>query len=241
MKKFSAVNGVVVILALLVSGQLFAEELEEIKTNSLKTTSITEVNALSSPKDKGRDYLAFVSFGFSRFGEDLDASVGEGSDFRLAGGSQYNEWFGLEIYVERTPAVAPRTVLDDLKKNIDQTILSSSASTQGNVYGGVLGKFSYDWRPASSLFAKVGVAKYFKQQISAELVLDDPADNVLFTYRYMVLEREAEGYSPVVSIGYETPIPYPDSKKTSAEFSVTQMFDDRVKNLSFNLLLKYTF
>ena len=239
MKKFSAVNSVVAILALFVSGQLFAEEQIELDTKAVKVESSKELNALSSPKEKGRDYLAFVSAGFSGFQENIDASVGGGSNFRLAGGTQYNEWFGLECYVERTPAIAPSTVLDDLKQHIDQRILRYSISSEGNVYVGILGKFSHDIKPASSLFAKVGVAKYFAHQVTAELTLDDPADNVLF--RYWRLEGEAEGYSPVVSIGYEAPIPYPDSKKTSAELSVTQMFDDKVKHLSLNVVIKFTF
>lgn len=102
-----------------------------------------------------------------------------------------------------------------------------------------MGKFSYDIRPASSLFAKVGVAKYYAHQVTAELTLDDLADNVLFSY--VRLKGEAEGYSPVLSIGYEAPIPYPNSKKTSAEVSLTQMFDDKVKHLSLNVMIKFTF
>lgn len=239
MKTFSAINGFVVILALFVSGQLFAEEQVELGTKAVKTETVKELNALSSPKEKGRDYLAFVSGGFSGFQEDIDASVGGGSNFRLAGGTQYNEWFGLECYVERTPAIAPTAVLDDLKQHIDQRIKHWSISSRGNVYVGILGKFSYDVKPASSLFAKVGVAKYFAHKVTAELTLDDPEDNVLF--RYWRLEGEAEGYSPVLSIGYEAPIPYPDSKKTSAELSLTQMFDDKVKHLSLNVLIKFTF
>ncbi|MXZ56022.1 MAG: hypothetical protein F4227_08655 [Gammaproteobacteria bacterium] len=239
MKKLSAINGVGVILALAISGQLFAEKQIELDTKAVKTETAKELNSLSSPKEKGRDYLAFVSAGFSGFQEDIDASVGGGSNFRLAGGTQYNEWFGIECYVERTPAIAPSAVLDDFKKHIDQRILHSSISSRGNVYGGILGKFSYDIRPTSSLFAKVGVAKYYAHQVTAELTLDDPADNVLFSY--VRLEGDAEGYSPVVSIGYEAPIPYPDSKKTSAELSLTQMFDDKVKHLSLNVLIKFTF
>jgi len=239
MKNFSAINGFVVILALFVSGLLFAEEQVELGTKIVKTETLKELNALSSPKEKGRDYLAFVSIGFSGFREDIDASIGKGSNFRIAGGTQYTDWFGLECFGERTPAIAPSTVLEDLRKNIDQRILGSSISTRGNSYFGILGKFSYDLRPAFSLFAKVGVAKYDAHQVTAELTLDDPADNVLFSY--VRLEGEAEGYTPVLSIGYETPIPYPDSKKTSGEVSLTQMFDDKVKHLSLNVVIKFTF
>lgn len=239
MKNFSAINGVVVSLALFVSGLLFAEEQVELGTKIVKTETVKELNALSSPKEKGRDYLAFVSAGFTHFRENIDASVGEGAHIRFAGGAQYNKWFGLECYGEVTPAIAPGTVLDDLKKNINQRILSSSISTRSNTYVGVVGKFSVELMRDVSFFAKVGVAKYEAHQITAELKLDDPADNVLF--RYVRLVGGAEGYTPVASIGYEVPIPYRDSKKTSAEVSLTQLFDDKVRHLSLNASVKYTF
>lgn len=241
MKKLSTPSAFIATLALFVSGQVCAEEQEVVVLESaeIKKTTVNEVNALSSPKEKGRDYLAYVSGGLSAYQEDIDSTVGKGSQFRIAWGIQYNEWFGLECYVQLIPAIAAKTILDDLEKNIDQRILSYSISTKGNRYGGILGKFSYDLSPDTTLFAKIGVARFEAHQVTANLTLDDPADNVLF--RYLELEGGTEGYSPVVSIGYEIPIPYKDSKKTSGEVSLTQMFDDKVKNPSLNVTLKYTF
>lgn len=239
MKKFSTLSAFCATLALVVSGQICAKEVEVLESVELKNTTVNEVNALSSPKEKGRDYLAYVSVGLSAYQRDIDSTVGKGSQFRIAWGIQYNQLFTLECYVQRTPAIAPQAVLDDLEQSIDLRILSSSISTRGNRYNGILGKFSHALRPDVSLFAKVGVARYEAHQINGRLTLDDPSDNVRF--RYLILEGGTDGYSPVVSIGYETPIPYQDSKKTSGEVSLTQMFDDKVKNLSLNATLKYTF
>ena len=239
MKIFSSVNVVAAILALIVTGQLFAEEQPELSTEVVKPHNDKVVNALSSPKEKGRDFLVFVSGGFSGYREDVNSTVGEGSTYRIAGGVQHNEWFGLESYAEVAPAIAPKSILNDLRQSFDQRIVYSSIATAGNRYFGVLGKFSFDLKNDFSLFGKIGIAKYEAHQVTANLTLADETENLKLTR--LRLERGVSGYSPVVSVGYEIPVPYPDSKKTSGEVSLTQMFDDNVKNLSLNVTLKYTF
>lgn len=239
MKKNSVVNVVVAVLALFISGQLFAEEQEVLDTKAVKGAAAKEVNALSSPKEKGRDYLVYVSGGLLGVQEDIDATVGEGSSYRFAGGIQYNKWFGLECYGELTSPIAPRTVLDDLERKFDRSIVGYSISTKGNKYVGIVGKFSYEIKPAFSLVAKVGIAAYEAHQVTADLTLDEPT--LLSRYGLLTIDRGVQGYTPVVSIGYEIPVPYQDSKKTSGEVSFTQMFDDNVKHPSLNVSLKYTF
>ena len=186
-----------------------------------------------------RDYEVYVSGGFSRFQEDSGTTVGDGSSFRFASGAQFNKWFGLEVYAEQSPPLAPTSLLEDLRQNIDQKVLSYSITTYGNKYARLLGKFSFDVAKDVILVGKIGVVKYEAHQFTADLTLDNEAGDILFTRTRLV--GGTSGYSPIVSFGYEIPIPYRDSKKTSGELSLTQMFDDEVKNLSLNVTLKYTF
>ena len=227
------------LFALIVSGQVFAQEQQELSTEEVKTPNTKEVNALSSPKEKERDYLVYVSGGFSHSREDVNATVGEGSGFRIAGGTQYNEWFGIEVFGETTPPIEPRSIVNDLRQNLDQPTLNWSMTTRNNKYIGVLGKFSFDVSRQLSLFGKVGIAAYEAHQYTANFTLVDEGDFTRLTR--VRLEGGITGYSPVVSVGYEIPLPYADSKKTSGELMLTQMFEDEIKNLTLNVTLKYTF
>lgn len=239
MKKL-AIGGIfIVLVALIVSGHALAEEQQELSTKEVKTPNTQAVNALSSPKQKARDYLVYVSGGFSHFREDVNAMVGEGSGFRIASGIQYNEWFGLEVFGEAARPIDPSLIINNLRTSPDQRILSRNITTRNNKYLGILGKFSFDVSKQVSLFGKVGFAAYEAHQFTANLTLADIADYTQLTR--VRLEGRTTGYSPVVSVGYEIPLPYPDSKKTSGELSLTQMFDDKVKNFTWSVTLKYTF
>ena len=247
MNSFPSLKALVAILTLLISSQLFAEEQKESSdeevneptAEELKEIYIKALQAYYEKKEVKRDYEVYVSGGFSNFQEDTGTTVGDGASFRFASGVQYNKWFGLEVYAEQAPPLAPSSLLEDLRQNIDQKILGYSITTQGNKYVGLLGKFSFDVAKDVVLVGKIGVAKYEAHKFTADLTLDNKADDILFNRTRLI--GGASGYSPIVSFGYEIPIPYRDSKKTSGELSLTQLFDEEVKNLSLNVTLKYTF
>lgn len=230
MKHFLPLKVFAVILVFIFSSLLFAEQ---------EIDQVTDDKKERADNEPERDYYVYVIGGGSHFQQDVGATVGKGASLKLGCGVQYNKWFGLEFYAESAPSIEPKAVLEDLRQSISQRILGYDIKTQANRYAGVMGTFSFDVHPQLTLVGKVGVAKYEAHRITGGLTLDNRADNILFTYRWF--ERGVEGYSPVVSFGYETPIPYPDSKKTSAELMLTYMMDDNVNSLSLTAMIKYTF
>lgn len=240
MEYISRLPVLALIIALLTSTQLFADEED---TSSAKEETINvkaNNNATSSEDEKERNYRVYVTIGGGFFQEDTGSTIGSGSSLRFASGDEYNDWFGLEVFGEITPAVSPDAVLEDLEQSLNQTILSYRIKTRNNGYVGILGKFSHEMKNGMSLVGKVGVAWYEAHRVSVDLTLvSDDDDRVLFTYREF--EGDESGFTPVISIGIERPWPYLDSKHSSVEFMLTKMLDDKVDSLSFASTLKYTF
>lgn len=250
MKRISAVELFVPIIAFIVSGQLLTAEQFELKVSAKLSEPITNillegsenllVKKLTSTKNENeRKYLIFVTGGLSNFREDLRTTVGDGASPRFALGVQYNNWFGLELFAETAPALSPTSLLEDLEKQLNQTATSFAVNTTTNRYLGLLSKFSYDVKKGLALVGRVGFAKFEAHETSARLQWKNEADQSLFTYHK--LDEAVKGYSPVVSFGYEAPFPYKDRKKASMEMFLTQMFDDKVKNLSLSTTFKYSF
>ena len=249
MKRISAVYFLLPIIAFIVSGQLLAAEQFELKV----TAKLSEPNTytvlegpenlikklISTKNEKEREYLFFVTGGLSNFREDLRTTVGDGASPRFALGVQYNDWFGLELFAETAPALSPTSLLEDLEKQLNQTATSFAVNTTTNRYLGLLSKFSYDVKKGLTLVGKVGFAKFEAHETSARLQWKNEADQSLFTYHK--LDDAVKGYSPVVSFGYEAPLPFKDRKKAAVELFLTQMFDDKVKNLSLSTTFKYSF
>ncbi|MYD46522.1 MAG: hypothetical protein F4W92_09230 [Gammaproteobacteria bacterium] len=247
MKRTSTVGFLVSILALFVSGHLSAEEQLQLKITEVMNERNTKdlfdplknlVPRLTvAKKEKQRDYRFFLTGGLSIFREDLQTTVGDGAMPRIALGVQYNDWFGLELYSESAPALSPMSLLEDLEQRLNQTATSFSVSTTTNRYLGLSSKFSFEVNKGFSLVGKVGLARFDAHETSAKLKWKNEADQSVFTYQKF--EGGVKGYSPVVSLGYETP--FPNHKKASLEVFLTQMFDDKVKNLSLSTMLKYSF
>lgn len=247
MKKLLSINVVVALLVLFVSGQLFAEEQYELrvtgKVNEPITNDVIKVpeylvkNLTAANNEKPRDLQFFVTGGLSNFREDVRSTVGDGAAPRFAIGLQYNRWFGLELYAETAPALSPISLLEDLEKHLNQTATSFSVRTTSNRYLGFLSKYSFDLNKGLSLVGKVGLARFEAQDTSARLKWKNEADQSLFTFHK--LDGGVKGYSPVVSFGYEAS--FSNRKRASMELFLTQMFDDKVKNLSLSTTFKHKF
>ena len=227
------------IIALCTSAQLFAHEEDTTSAKEEQVRVKADKIANTSEDEEERNYRVYVTIGGGFFQEDTGSTIGSGSSIRFASGDEYNDWFGLEIFGEITPAISPDAVLEDLEQSLNQTILSYRIKTRNNGYVGILGKFSHEMKNGMSLFGKVGVAWYEAHRVSVDLTLVSDDDRVLFTYHE--LESDETGFTPVISIGVERPWPYLDSKHSSIELMLTKMLDDKVDSLSVSSTLKYTF
>ena len=239
MEYISRVPVLALIIALLTSTQLFADEEDTSSAKEEQVLVKADNIANTSEDEKERNYRVYVTIGGGFFQEDTGSTIGSGSSLRFASGDEYNDWFGLEVFGEIAPALSPDAVREDLEQSLDQRILSYRIKTRNNGYVGILGKFSHEMKNGMSLVGKVGVAWYEAHRVSVALTLDSDDDRVLFTYHE--LESDESGFTPVISIGIERPWPYLDSKHSSVEFMLTKMLDDKVDSLSLSSTLKYTF
>lgn len=239
MKELSILNVLAATLAVVVSSQVFAEEHDApnaVETEESNTEAVTEI---STKKSKERDYDFYVSVGTSMFREDISSAIGDGDSFRLTFGYQFRKWFGYELFEERTPALETKSIIADLRETYDNRLLDYSITTKGNKVAGHLAKFSYELNDTYTLVAKVGIAHYEAHRIVGRLTLADNADHSLFSYRD--LDNETDGFTPVFSLGMETPFPYPDSEKTAWELLLVHMSDKTINSTSLRLGFKYTF
>ena len=124
---------------------------------------------------------------------------------RFASGSQYNKWFGTELYTASAPSLKPDAIVADLRANADQRLSPRDINTRQNSYLGLLSKIFVDIHTQFSPVGKVGVAKYSTHRISAEIFGEDEDDRIRVQNRNV--KGGVEGYSPVLAFGFEVPFP----------------------------------
>ena len=239
MKKSSIINVLAATLTLVVFSLVFAEDQDAPNPVETEELDAEEVKETSATKSKERDYDFYISVGTSLFREDVSSAIGDGDSFRLTFGYQFRKWFAYELFEERTPALEIKSIVADLRETYNERMLDYSLTTKGNKIVGHLAKFSYDLNDSYTFIAKVGIAYYEAHRITGRLTLDNDEEHIQFSYRD--LDFETDGFTPVLSLGVETPFPYPDSEKTTSELMLVHMSDEKINSTSLRIGFKYTF